>query len=269
MVSYNLNNWCKKIDPERVVTSLVSSDKLIKLTVPSKASELFCPNCESKNGWWNPSWDAWSCMEDACLEANRWCKDENEHALAYMQDTGSLPSNHLFLIPDMPLIYKEATLKNCEQTETVLKQLHEWAQKPTEMLILSGGAGRGKTYATCGLLNDYRSNKVPSERFSNVAELYVSWKQAMSERQEINLIEKFTDPKYLAIDDLGARTPTDAFLDFLYLIINRRINSNKGLIITTNLSSSEMTERLGEVITSRISSGKAIRFIGRDRRIKW
>ena len=57
------------IEPERIVTHLVDNRKhtSIRLTVPTAAKDLACPNCNGKNGFWNLKWNAWACKEDDCL----------------------------------------------------------------------------------------------------------------------------------------------------------------------------------------------------------
>ncbi len=75
--------------------------------------------------------------------------------------------------------------------------------------------------------------------------------------------------KLLVLDDLGTKTPSDTFGDFLYGLIDHRWNfkSTLGTIITTNMNGKITRERFGDAILSRIASGINIRFEGEDRRI--
>ncbi len=78
---------------------------------------------------------------------------------------------------------------------------------------------------------------------------------------ETNLLAKYVDCKLLIIDDLGTRTPSEGFLDYFYLLINKRINKpSNATIVSTNMSSKEMAEKLGSAILSRIASGMIIKF---------
>lgn len=261
MLKFSKESWCPAIDPDKFVTHVVSSSSLIRLEPPKKASEVRCPNCGSDKGWFNPAWNAWSCLEDACISANSYCERNKFFGIE--------KKIYDFPIPDVPAIYHNASLRSCQQNETIKNQLHTWGQKPTEILILTGKPGRGKTYAASAVLNDYRSKEVPSERFCNVSELYLQWQLAQSQGMQINLLERLSETKLLVLDDLGSRVPTDAFLDFIYALINRRINSNRGMLLTTNLSSDDLQRTVGDVIVSRLLSGKAIVFVGPDKRLGW
>ena len=68
------------------------------------------------------------------------------------------------------------------------------------------------------------------------------------------------------IDDIGQREPSPAFQDFLYLIIDSRMNKNLGTIFTTNFSVGLLRERFGDPIVSRICSGEVLKFDGEDKR---
>ena len=61
----------------------------------------------------------------------------------------------------------------------------------------------------------------------------------------------------LLIDDLGTEPiKRNITLEYLYLILNERLNSNKKTIITTNLNLEEILSRYGERIFSRIANKK-------------
>jgi DNA replication protein DnaC len=72
----------------------------------------------------------------------------------------------------------------------------------------------------------------------------------------------------LVLDDIGTTKPTDAFLEFLYGIANKRdqFKHKHGTIITTNLNSNSMREMFGGAFVSRVASGRCVRHDGPDRR---
>jgi DNA replication protein DnaC len=105
--------------------------------------------------------------------------------------------------------------------------------------------------------------------FINQADLNERWLHAKNEHGSLELSGRLKETKLLVLDDLGTKTPSDTFGDFLYGIIDYRWNhrSALGTIITTNMTGKITRERFGDAILSRIASGIQIRFDGEDRRI--
>lgn len=105
--------------------------------------------------------------------------------------------------------------------------------------------------------------------FINQADLNERWLHAKVEYSPLELSARLKQTKLLVIDDLGTKTPSDSFADFLYGIIDYRWNHRDtlGTIITTNMTGKITRERFGDAILSRIASGIQIRLDGEDRRI--
>ena len=57
------------IHPETIVESVVfnKAQCFRKLTQPTQAKNIKCPDCGKDVGWYNPPWKAWACMQDECL----------------------------------------------------------------------------------------------------------------------------------------------------------------------------------------------------------
>ena len=81
--------------------------------------------------------------------------------------------------------------------------------------------------------------------------------------------EKIMDFKgLLFIDDIGAEKMTEWVAETFYLILNYRYNEMLPTIFTSNLSPSELAERIGDRIVSRIiGSSDVIKLDGEDRRL--
>lgn len=73
----------------------------------------------------------------------------------------------------------------------------------------------------------------------------------------------------LVLDDLDRLQTVESSRAFLLAAIDGRINANAPLLITTNLRPSEIGERLGEAIMSRVAGSyfKVYELAGRDRRL--
>ena len=71
----------------------------------------------------------------------------------------------------------------------------------------------------------------------------------------------------LVLDDLGTEKITEWAREKLLQLINYRMNYQLATIITSNLSMSDISERLGERIHSRLKAMcEEIKIVGKDRR---
>jgi DNA replication protein DnaC len=73
------------------------------------------------------------------------------------------------------------------------------------------------------------------------------------DRDEQVFLNQLSDADFLVLDDFGSERPTDWVLGILYLLVDRRYESMKHTIFTSNLSLDEIAEKFGDNrITSRI-----------------
>jgi DNA replication protein DnaC len=199
-------------------------------------------------------------------EFDRRRKEEEEERIKKLQEQWD---NNRLERMEIPTLYRDIQAENWKIPKENARILMDFWENPIEFILLCGNAGRGKTYSACCVLIAYWKSGGGDGLFVSASELYLKWKEKISEYgSAMSLANRLMEVKILVLDDLGIRTPTDAFLDFLYAIINGRMNERMGTIFTTNLTSTQMTEKLGEALSSRICSGKIIKFEGKDRRIK-
>ena len=139
-------------------------------------------------------------------------------------------------------------------------------------IIFSGNTGVGKTYlSNCIaklLLDRYYSVIYLSAK--ELFEALVKVKMEKSEDQKyLLLIEEVYESDMLIIDDLGTELSNHFTTTEFFHIINRRVNTEKSTIISTNLSLDEMRDIYSERVTSRIrKSFMYIRLFGNDIRAK-
>lgn len=168
------------------------------------------------------------------------------------------------------------SIKDLDQKEDVKLALETFARNPQGFLMLSGTNGTGKTYAAMEVYKRVTPFVLPSYDhdiaiFITQAELNLWWiKTTKDDVDATHLLKSLTKCKLLVLDDLGTRTPSDAFMDFLYLIADKRWNARKvqGTIITTNLNSADLRAKFTDAFFSRVASGKNFRIEGKDRRFK-
>ena len=139
-------------------------------------------------------------------------------------------------------------------------------------IVFSGSTGVGKTYLSNCIA------KVLLDRYYSV--IYLSAKELFETLVKVN-IEKSEEQKYLLlvkevyecdmliIDDLGSELFNHFTTSEFFHIINRRINTEKSTIISTNLSLDKMRDTYSERVTSRIrKSFIYIRLYGNDIRAR-
>lgn len=153
------------------------------------------------------------------------------------------------------------TFKNC-------KEYAENFSKESPNILIFGATGIGKTHISLAI------SRVVFEKGFNVIymsapDLFSSLeKERFNQEKPVETLESLTECDLLIIDDLGAEFTTSFTTSMLYNIINTRILMCLPTIITANLIPSELQQRYGERIASRlIGCYEHLRFLGSDIRI--
>jgi DNA replication protein DnaC len=83
----------------------------------------------------------------------------------------------------------------------------------------------------------------------------------------LSLFDKLTSVDLLHIDDLGAEKRSDWVLEQLYSLVNERYETERSVIITTNLGHEELEQQIGSRTVSRLTEiCDEIQVHGHDRR---
>lgn len=106
-------------------------------------------------------------------------------------------------------------------------------------LLFYGGVGTGKTFAAACIANHLLNRRIPVIMTSFVKLLESM--QGFSE-DDSALIARLNRAKLLIIDDLGAERSTDYALEKVYDIVDSRYRAKLPIILTTNLSMTELKE---------------------------
>ncbi|WP_064608670.1 AFG1/ZapE family ATPase [Streptobacillus moniliformis] len=119
-------------------------------------------------------------------------------------------------------------------------------------LFLQGNAGVGKTYAVDCIYNalkeDYRVIKTNlGYMLDMVKENFSNDKKGISKQKLTKLLKKIN---LLILDDLGNEKITDWGYELVFLIFNTLYEYNVSLIITTNLTSDNFMNFLGDISNS-------------------
>lgn len=106
-------------------------------------------------------------------------------------------------------------------------------------LLFYGGVGTGKTFAAACIAYHLLNQRIPVIMTSFVKLLESM--QGFSE-DDSALIARLNRAKLLIIDDLGAERSTDYALEKVYDIVDSRYRAKLPIILTTNLSMTELKE---------------------------
>jgi DNA replication protein DnaC len=83
----------------------------------------------------------------------------------------------------------------------------------------------------------------------------------------LSFFERLTSVDLLHIDDLGAEKRSDWVLEQLYALVNERYETQRSVLITTNLPHEELEEQIGARTVSRLSQiCDQVALFGKDRR---
>jgi DNA replication protein DnaC len=144
------------------------------------------------------------------------------------------------------------------------------ANKQINGLKLFGGYGCGKTHLVSAIVHRLADNKRMAS-FIVVPELLRTIRQGFNQDNNVSnmLINKAETAPILILDDLGAEKISDWVREQLYIIINRRYENMLPTIVTTNCTTAELVERLGERTVSRlIEMTDAYKITAEDYRLK-
>jgi len=144
---------------------------------------------------------------------------------------------------------------------------------PVDTILIFGNTGVGKTH----LLQCMTTKAIESGRFVKYTTAF-GFNQEMLKYHCAKLEDKdeimsaYINSEILFVDDLGSENKINNVTnEYLYLVINERMQNHKKTVITTNLDFKQIQDSYGERVFSRLMHKKQslkINFDGDDLRIK-
>ena len=134
------------------------------------------------------------------------------------------------------------TFENDNGRNPLISKAKTYAVKWSDMLskniglLLWGEVGTGKTYFAACIANALVENCV-SVKMTNFSTIL---NDLFYENDKNQYIDRLNNHNLLIIDDLGIERDTEYALEQVYNIIDARYKSNKPLIVTTNLTITEI-----------------------------
>lgn len=118
-------------------------------------------------------------------------------------------------------------------------------------ILLYGGVGTGKTYATACICNELMENgKTVLVMNLGLYLIKIQREWAEAENDVLNYV-KTCD--LLVIDDLGVEKVSPFVLEKVFTLIDTRYRSEKPMLITSNLSLNDINKTFGDRIADRIA----------------
>ena len=136
-------------------------------------------------------------------------------------------------------------------------------------LLLMGTTGTGKTHISTAIAAEIikKGYDVIYDSAQNIINDFEFDKFKSWYGREESRSDKYLECDLLIIDDLGTEFTSQFALSCLYNLLNTRQNKGLATIVSTNLTSEELSGKYEGRITSRLMSGRLLMFDGRDHRI--
>ena len=159
--------------------------------------------------------------------------------------------------------------ENINIIREVAKRFIDNFDKKYTNLLLHGTAGNGKTFI-CHCIIKELLDKGKTVLYLTITKLCKIFEDYRFDRQNMTepdkQMEMITNVDLLVIDDLGSEMATIVTKSALFETINERLLSRKPVIISTNLTLTQLEEQYTERITSRILGFNytTLEFFGKD-----
>lgn len=156
-------------------------------------------------------------------------------------------------------LHHDVTFENVKQSEGKISFMLKFIAQPQGLILMQGNSGTGKTYAALGMCEMF-TRKDSACIFTTQTKIEEKWQDKLTMSQLLNC-------KLLVIDDFGVAEMSKEFLKYFMDLMNTRLQwSDKGTVITTNLSKQKLVDYCGEALADRINTGQLFQFFGESRR---
>jgi hypothetical protein len=144
-----------------------------------------------------------------------------------------------------PQRYRETVAMHLPCGQAIVGRLEEWRPKDDgNGLLLIGNTRRGKTRTAwlvlrCLLRDGYKVAFVDDPTLS------VRYSDALGRGEGMDFVERMTFPPILFWDDFGKAAATPRYAELAHMIVEHRYAYSRPMIITSQLDSKALVQRLG------------------------
>lgn len=137
---------------------------------------------------------------------------------------------------------------------TYVNNFQEYKQQ-NQGLLIYGNPGNGKTYFSACVANELIKRIIPVICVSSIAliERINESRNNYGNEGIFTVLNSLNNADLLILDDLGTETDTKWTRSMMYQIIEKRYSSNLPIIITTNISLTELRDRYDDRVCSRLN----------------
>ena len=219
-----------------------------------------------------------NCMDKGHINGQR-CKCYNEKFYAVLRKMSNVcaSTNNTFKQYNLDLYSKEVGSRGISPYDNAAANLSlakNFARGDCigEHLLLYGSTGLGKTFTSDCIANEY-IKKGRTVLYMSAPKLFGMFEDYKFGRDTSDSTKMMIDfvgkAELLIIDDLGTEFRSSYTDSILFDIVNSRINEQKSMIISTNLTTQQITDTYSGRISSRIlGMFKNVMFFGDDIRMK-
>ena len=135
--------------------------------------------------------------------------------------------------------------------ETLKSFAENFSENTKENLLLIGNTGLGKTHLSTAVGLTVIGNGY-NVVYKSIQGIIEDMEEYHFKNNQNVRVDHYYDCDLLIIDDLGTELTNKFSLSVVYNIINTRLNSEKPMLINTNLNQNELREVYADRITSRL-----------------
>lgn len=205
-----------------------------------------------------------------CSCLREFCRQEQKKALTSLLSTGreSFENFRLDVYPDVYDPELGASPRHLMQSNfRICKRYAQEFTPESGNLLFTGATGLGKTFLSACIARTV-ADRCFSVVYDTATHLFSDFelqKFGADTEENRKRTNKYLECDLLIIDDLGTEMTTQFTISALYTVVNTRMMENRAVIISTNLSDSELERRYSPPIASRITGTyRLIQFAGTD-----
>lgn len=177
---------------------------------------------------------------------------------------------------DIPLRPEKADLESFHYLKNYKDHIGTKVEEGQWLYLFSRNSGNGKTSWSCKFVSEYfryllrtRDFQIENRALYLNTNIFLEQLRNSFDDKDTNihtLLDRAYKCDLLILDDIGVERGTPWTQERLYDLLNTRYNECKCTIFTSNLGPTEIEDKLGTRIVSRIRSSKIVELKGNDRR---